>query len=43
MNPTPADIEKFIPLSQSATMPPMADIGTAVKIRRDCFTELNVK
>ena len=43
MNPTPAEIEKFIPRSHNANTPPIADIGTAEKIKSDCITELKVK
>ena len=43
MNPTPAEIEKFIPLIQRANTPPIAAIGTAVYIRSVSLTELNVK
>ncbi len=37
INPTPAEILKGIPRSKSATTPPMADNGTAVKISMVCL------
>jgi len=43
IKPTPAEMEKFIPLNHNANTPPIADIGTAEKIRKVCTTELNVK
>ena len=43
MNPTPAEILKGIPRSQSANTPPMADKGIAVKMSRDCLMLPKVK
>ena len=42
MNPTPAEIEKGIPRSHSATMPPVRARGTPEKTRIACFAEPNV-
>ena len=43
MNPTAAEIEKGIPRSQSATMPPVSPRGTALKTSNAYFTLLNVE
>ena len=41
--PTPAEILKFIPLSQRDNTPPIAESGMAEKINKPYFTELNEK
>ena len=43
MKPTPAEILNGIPLKERAKMPPTADSGMAVKIKKACLTDENVK
>ena len=43
MKPTPADILKFIPLSQRDKTPPIAESGIAENINNPYFIELNEK
>ncbi len=43
MNPTPAEMEKGIPLTTNANIPPMVAKGTATKIIRLCLTDFKAK
>ena len=43
INPTPAEMLKGISLIKRAQTPPIADKGIAVKIKKLCLTDPNVK